>query len=157
LDSCPREDSTISTLTGLDIDGPQVQGLIRGLVAHNVAITSTLPVFETFVPFRSPEDERRLQILDSQTLEDYRQVRAFTNGHWDSSHWPALLKKEMQFERAFVKAGGLLLAGEDPTGNGGNLAGFGDQREVEYLWRQDSHRSKQFISQPQTVPHSSAS
>jgi imidazolonepropionase-like amidohydrolase len=32
-----------------------------------------------------------------------------------------------------VKSGGLLLAGEDPTGIGGDLAGFGDQREVELL------------------------
>jgi imidazolonepropionase-like amidohydrolase len=39
----------------------------------------------------------------------------------------------MQFERAFVQAGGLLLAGCDPTGNGGVLAGFGDQRELELL------------------------
>jgi imidazolonepropionase-like amidohydrolase len=34
---------------------------------------------------------------------------------------------------AFVKAGGLLLAGPDPTGNGGVLPGFGDQREIELL------------------------
>src|SRR5690242_19708626 len=40
---------------------------------------------------------------------------------------------DMEFERDFVKAGGLLLAGEDPTGMGGVLAGFGDQREVELL------------------------
>ena len=39
----------------------------------------------------------------------------------------------MDFERAFVKAGGLLIAGLDPTGNGGVVAGFGDQREVELL------------------------
>jgi hypothetical protein len=39
----------------------------------------------------------------------------------------------MEFERDFVKAGGLLLAGLDPTGIGGVLAGFGDQREVELL------------------------
>jgi hypothetical protein len=42
-------------------------------------------------------------------------------------------KKEMEFEYAFAKAGGTLLAGEDPTGIGGVLAGFGDQREVELL------------------------
>jgi hypothetical protein len=45
----------------------------------------------------------------------------------------ALLKKEMQFERSFVKAGGLLLAGFDPTGYGGILPGFGDQRGMELL------------------------
>src|SRR4029079_10207830 len=43
------------------------------------------------------------------------------------------LKKEMQFERAFVKAGGLLLAGADPTGIGGVLPGFADQRGLELL------------------------
>src|SRR5206468_4279990 len=42
-------------------------------------------------------------------------------------------QKEMEFERAFVAAGGLLLAGLDPTGNGGVVAGFGDQRETELL------------------------
>ena len=45
----------------------------------------------------------------------------------------ALFKKELEFELAFSKAGGLLLAGPDPTGNGGVLPGFGDQREVELL------------------------
>jgi hypothetical protein len=31
-------------------------------------------------------------------------------------------------------AGGLLLAGPDPTGNGGVLPRFGDQREIELLF-----------------------
>jgi len=51
----------------------------------------------------------------------------------DLSPWPAAFKKEMEFEREFAKAGGLLLAGLDPTGMGGIVAGFGDQREVELL------------------------
>jgi hypothetical protein len=45
----------------------------------------------------------------------------------------SLMRKEMDFEVAFTKAGGLLLAGPDPTGNGGVLPGFGDQREIELL------------------------
>jgi hypothetical protein len=40
---------------------------------------------------------------------------------------------EMAFERSFVQQGGLLLAGLDPTGFGGVIAGYGDQREVELL------------------------
>jgi hypothetical protein len=44
-----------------------------------------------------------------------------------------LVRKTMDFERAFVAAGGLLIAGLDPTGNGGVVAGFGDLREVELL------------------------
>jgi hypothetical protein len=51
----------------------------------------------------------------------------------DVSPWPAAFKKEMEFEHAFAQAGGVLLAGLDPTGMGGVIAGFGDQREVELL------------------------
>src|ERR1043165_3392363 len=43
------------------------------------------------------------------------------------------LRRDMALERAFVAAGGLLLAGPDPTGNGGVLPGFGDQRAIELL------------------------
>ena len=32
-----------------------------------------------------------------------------------------------------MKAGGLLISGADPTGNGGALAGFADQRNIELL------------------------
>ena len=45
----------------------------------------------------------------------------------------ALIKRDMQLEYAFAQAGGLLLAGPDPTGNGGVVPGFGDQREIELL------------------------
>jgi imidazolonepropionase-like amidohydrolase len=39
----------------------------------------------------------------------------------------------MEFAREFVRNGGLLIAGCDPTGNGGALPGFGDQRNLELL------------------------
>jgi hypothetical protein len=44
-----------------------------------------------------------------------------------------LFKKGMDYERAFVKAGGLLTSGVDPTGVGSVLFGFGDQRNIELL------------------------
>ncbi len=44
-----------------------------------------------------------------------------------------LFLRDMQLERNFVAAGGLLLAGPDPTGDGHTLPGFGDQREIELL------------------------
>ena len=46
---------------------------------------------------------------------------------------PELFRKAQAFERAFVKAGGLLGAGVDPTGMGGALPGYGDQRNYELL------------------------
>ena len=81
------------------------------------------------VPGRPP---LRKEVLDSMLPEariSYLELRA-------SEQTPdelTLLKKEMQFEHDFAKAGGLLLAGSDPTGIGGVLAGFGDQRELELL------------------------
>jgi hypothetical protein len=59
-------------------------------------------------------------------LRDRRFAKPYPDG-------PALLAHAMQMERKFVAAGGLLLAGPDPTGNGGVLPGFGDQREIELL------------------------
>ena len=44
-----------------------------------------------------------------------------------------LFKHNMELERAFAAAGGLLIAGPDPTGAGDVLPGFGDQREIELL------------------------
>ena len=43
------------------------------------------------------------------------------------------MRQEMAFERAFVNAGGKLLAGADPTGWGAVVAGYGDQRGLELL------------------------
>src|SRR5207253_7249061 len=44
-----------------------------------------------------------------------------------------LFPKAMRMERAFARAGGLLIAGTDPTGAGGVVAGFSDQRQLELL------------------------
>jgi imidazolonepropionase-like amidohydrolase len=116
----------------LDVADPEVQGLIRDLVAKHVAITSTLPVFELGVPGRPPLQTRMLAAMSAESKASYLAARgrvpAAPNGRAE-----VLLRKEMAFELAFVKAGGLLLAGPDPTGMGGVLPGFGDQRELELL------------------------
>ena len=39
----------------------------------------------------------------------------------------------MALERAFARAGGLLLAGTDPTGGGGVIPGYSNQRMLELL------------------------
>ena len=116
---CPSRESINASLAQLDLNSAPVQQLIRDLVRHHVAITSTLPVFETYVPFRTPTQIRVLEVLQPASRTDYLAVRARVNEEGRQSSWTELLRKEMQFERDFVKAGGLLLAGEDPTGNGG--------------------------------------
>ena len=125
-DACPSTGPALMQLAQkIEINGPEVQQTIRELVAHHVAVTSTLPVFEMFLPDRPSLQQRMLDALspDARAAFLANKVRvgdpAFLRQRYETaaSPWPALLKKEMQFEHAFVQAGGLLLAGEDPTGN----------------------------------------
>jgi hypothetical protein len=127
-DACPPGGS--SSWAKQDVNGAAVQELIHNLVSHHVAVTSTLPVFEASVPGRPKLQPRTLEAMSAESAQSYLTARA---GVPMDSPMTALMRKEMDFEVAFVKAGGLLLAGPDPTGNGGVLPGFGDQREVELL------------------------
>jgi hypothetical protein len=130
VDECPADADDPAT-ENVDIESAPVQALIRKLVDHHVAITSTLVIFETFQPNRPPLQQRVLQALSQPSRTDYLAVRTqIAEGPPPSVN---LLKKEMEFEYAFVKAGGVLLSGEDPSGYGGVLAGYGDQRQVELL------------------------
>ena len=45
----------------------------------------------------------------------------------------ATFRREQQLELDFVRAGGLLVTGPDPTGNGGTIPGFANHRAVELL------------------------
>lgn len=125
----------------LDVQNGPVHEMILDLVKHHVALTSTLPVFEMFVPGRPTIEARVLDALspDARSAVLSNKVQAGDQAAIrkrygsDASPWPAAFQKEEEFEYAFAKAGGVLLAGLDPTGMGGVIAGFGDQREVELL------------------------
>ncbi len=137
---CP-EKLDYEFLSKLDVHSGPVHDAIVDLVQHHVAVTSTLPVFEMFVPGRPTIQQRVLDALSLEARSAFlnNKVRAGDEGaiaqryHGEASPWAAAFKKEMEFEHAFAQAGGLLLAGLDPTGMGGVIAGFGDQREVELL------------------------
>lgn len=130
-DVCPPNANDHPILEKMDVESEPIQGTIRKLVQDHVAITSTLVIFETFASNRPQLENRVLEALSLPSRTDYLAVRA----HIAEVGGPGLqlLKKEMQFEHDFVKAGGVLLSGEDPTGYGGVLAGFGDQRQTELL------------------------
>jgi imidazolonepropionase-like amidohydrolase len=130
-DLCPALSQPGARSSDPDISGPEINDTIQYLIKHNVAITSTLPVAEAGVPNRPPLQQRFLDVLSAPSRTDYLMARAYAGERGDAGG--ARLKREMNFEYAFVKAGGVLLAGLDPTGNGGVVAGFGDQREVELL------------------------
>src|SRR5438046_7749186 len=141
-DKCPGA-AVNASLRQLDINGDAVKETIRMLVARNVAVTSTLPVFEACAPLASSQsgptaigaasavmNPRVLGVMNTDARVRYLTARSRIAADSPSA---VLVRKSMDFERAFVAAGGLLMAGLDPTGNGGIVAGFGDLREVELL------------------------
>jgi imidazolonepropionase-like amidohydrolase len=133
---CPDERAADQEMVDkLDMESAPVMAMIRDLVRHHVAVTSTLSVFEISVPNRPPMAflGREKDSMMPEAWTSVLQTRVQIAQHADKSMMPALLKKEMQFEREFVVAGGLLMAGCDPTGYGAVLPGFGDQRNLELL------------------------
>ncbi|HYJ53046.1 MAG TPA: amidohydrolase family protein [Allosphingosinicella sp.] len=112
-------------------DAPEVQRMIRTLVQHRVAITSTLAVLEGG---DRPDIGATPHLQDLLSPDTWRvQVRRHAAQHPAAAFFALMLRKEMAFERAFVAAGGLLMAGADPTGDGHVIAGLGDQSGIELL------------------------
>jgi len=128
-DECPA--SGTSAWSELKVDGPEVRALIDELVARRVAVTSTLPVFDAST-INEPPNPRALAAMSDAQRRSFLTARARVTPE-ANARTSALVQKEMEFERAFVKAGGLLLAGPDPTGNGGTIPGFGDWRGLQLL------------------------
>jgi Amidohydrolase family len=128
-DACPV--ALMNALSQADPKGSVGQATIRAMVQRGVSMTSTLAVYEPFVANRPTKDARVLQAMDPEVRLAYMKVRQQIDS--SGSGWVPLsaFKSAMAFERAFVEAGGLMAAGVDPTGIGGALAGFGDQRNYE--------------------------
>jgi imidazolonepropionase-like amidohydrolase len=103
-DQCPETAAIWDSWVKMEISSAPVKELIRDLVDRGISVTSTIVNTETQTPGRP----------DSQQLK-------------------TVFAREMQFEYAFAKAGGVLMAGSDPTGIGGTVPGFANQRELELL------------------------
>ena len=129
-DQCPGQGVGQKTIAALDENGAPFKALVKTLIDKNVALTSTLTVFETFTPGRPKPPG--LEVLTPQLREQFEQNYARTAQNKDSIY-TTLFPKAMALERAFARAGGLLIAGTDPTGGGGVIPGFANQRQVELL------------------------
>lgn len=132
-DECPDGAAYDKAFIALEVNSALVTGAFQDLIAHKVAVTSTLAVFDGVG--REDIPPRVLELLSPEAREtalaakvrlggDRKQVRELVRN---------ALKKDMEIERAFVRAGGTLLAGADPTGSGDALAGVADLRGLELL------------------------
>lgn len=134
-DQC-SESSGAYTLEHMTPGSAEAKELIDLLVKHHVAITSTLPVLESFADLgkKPPVRQEVLDAMTPEAREDFFLLRQLPEARpgpkFDSK---LLYKNGTGLEVEFARAGGLLIAGPDPTGRGDVLPGFGDQREIELL------------------------
>jgi enamidase len=132
-DQCPSSADTLASLAALDPEGPEIGALIRSLVERKVALTSTLTVFETFAAGRPEAPEAARALLTPQLRQSYETRWASVQTSARGKAWADFLPRLMRMERRFVAAGGLLLAGTDPTGYGGVVPGWSGRRQVQLL------------------------
>ena len=130
-----REPDTCSpnyqrTLAELDMADPRVAETIGEMVAAGVAMTSTLAVAEQATPLVPDLADRDLEALPDHVVEaemERRTIFRTTELPWMID----MFENMLEFELAFVEAGGVLAAGVDPAW--GALPGYGDQRNFEIL------------------------
>jgi imidazolonepropionase-like amidohydrolase len=117
-------------LISLNVNSPQMKDLIQLLVNKKVALTSTLPVFEPYTGRENVHgggEDALLPEIKEKLATQWKQMQN------KDSVSVGLFKKELQWEKQFYDAGGLLVAGTDPTGAGRTIAGYSNHREIELL------------------------
>ena len=129
-DVCPGQGAGQAAFAAVDPSSDAVKSLIKVLVQRHVAITSTLTVFETLTPGRPLPPG--LDVLLPE-LRDQFQQRYDAAQRSPRSAYPTLFAKARQLEVDFFRAGGTLIVGTDPTGGGGVIPGYSNQRAVELL------------------------
>ena len=129
-DVCPGQARGQQSIAALDENAEPFRALVGKLVAKHVALTSTLTVFETFT--RGRPMPPGLDVLTPSLQESFK--RAYERAQQNRpSVYSTLFPKGMALERAFARAGGTLVAGTDPTGSGGVIPGYANQRQLELL------------------------
>jgi hypothetical protein len=119
-----------ASIRQLDEHSQEMKDLMSYLIKKNVAITSTLPVFEPYTG-REIFPGNGGEAMAPQIKEVVEKRYASVAGK-DSSAIK-MFKKEMAWEKQFVETGGRLIAGIDPTGAGRVIPGYADRHVLELL------------------------
>ncbi|MEP6647455.1 MAG: amidohydrolase family protein [Saprospiraceae bacterium] len=119
-----------TALKVLDKDAPAMDSLMRYLIAKDVTLTTTLPVFAPLNNYElilgGGEQALLPAILDSVKIFSY------TDRHQDSLD-NVFYQKELYWVKKFFSMGGKLVAGTDPTGTGRTIAGYSNMWTLEML------------------------
>jgi imidazolonepropionase-like amidohydrolase len=132
-DRCPTGDASGDALLALPPDSAEMMSLIETLIAHKVAVTSTLAVFAAGIVDWFPAPDDLLMLNHESQSSALRWLARYLGSPERRARALRLLQAEMRFERAFVAAGGTLMVGTDPTGWGGTLPGPGNHAALRLL------------------------
>ena len=130
-DKCPAGGGAIAPYASQSKD--QWARTFKTMIDHGVSMTSTLAVFEMFIPGRPGLDARSTTAMNPDIRAAYLAAKEQVERGSDRAEMNGDFRRAMDYDVAFFRAGGLLGAGVDPTGSGGVLHGFGDQRNFELL------------------------
>lgn len=117
----------------LDLDGPAFRGLVDHLVDNQVAITSTMTVFEQRGSGRAPVHPDALASIAEDRRSGVARVSERRAAGGGDTPGDELLRRGMRMEKIFHDAGGLLVVGTDPTGAGDVVPGYANLRALELL------------------------
>lgn len=132
VDKCPTNVYKLTDSTAQS-DTPAAKALIAKMVKNKVSMTTTMAIFEALYPHRPVTDDRTLELMEPGVRAAYVANRAFIDSVPNYIFTKDGFARALAFDKAYFQAGGLLANGVDPTGNGGALPGFGDQRGYELL------------------------
>lgn len=132
-DTCPKGNAVLESLASIDPSSPEVKSLMRDMIDHHVALTSTLTVFETMITGRPMAPQGALDLMLPEVRQSYQNSWKRVQDQHNTRLSPEGYTKLARMEKQYADAGGLLLAGTDPTGYGGVVPGFSSKREVELL------------------------
>ena len=132
VDQCPAGAAGKRGLASRDVRDPEVQQLLKHLVAKGVTLTSTPTVMEISVPGQPKAPVGALESMLPQVRTQYEatweRISRDTNGTAKREY-----TRMLELEREFVKLGGRLVLGTDPTGYGGVVPGYANQRAIQLL------------------------
>ena len=128
-----HSERTATTRSSIWPRSPTPKRLIALLVRHHVAVTSTLvSAASVFAIRRCQPEAAGIDVARAAPRGISLRPQSEAVDPANSELRPFCVA-DMDLERAFVAAGGLLMAGADPVGLIGSVPGFADQREIELL------------------------
>lgn len=131
-DECPGDLPMALAAARIDPRGGELRALTRSLIEKGVTVTSTPTIWESFTGSAAFTSDAALETLLPALRDEVAAAMRTLSARPDST-FQHILRMELAWERDFVRAGGRLVVGTDPTGFGGIIAGFGSMRALELL------------------------